>query len=182
MYEFEEDFEEDYSPPIPKRRATISHDVSYYDHPTEELKRPPPRPRRMRFRTYVVTGMVITLSLWAFATYIVIPWITGISNHWSYGQSLIYETAKDVGHGGVSVFFSYESDTGDVIVVEVVGSKFRVYTGPKIESEAHAVVVIQLLDVTGDGKLDMILSIQGQGVKSSYLLVNTGDAFTWTNK
>src|SRR5438552_1060077 len=88
MYEFEEDYEE-YEPPVPKRRATISHDVSYYDHPTEELKHPPPkhapRPRRMRFTTYFIMGMIISLSLWAFSVFVVIPWWNSIVDHWQYG-------------------------------------------------------------------------------------------------
>jgi hypothetical protein len=181
MYEFEEDYEE-YEPPIPKRRATISHDVSYYDRPTEELKRPPPkhatRPRRMTFRAFFLTGMILMLSLWAIATYIIIPWITGIENHWNYGQSLIYETSGNVGHGGTSMFISFEGSGNQVVVIEAVGNKYKVYTGPIVGSAPQrTIVTVQLVDVNNDGKLDLIIHIEG--TDGSFALINTGTDFKW---
>jgi len=182
MYEFEEDYEE-YEPPVPKKRATISHDVSYYDRPTEELKRPPPkhvtRPRRTSFRSFFITGMLIMLTLWAIFTYIIIPWWNSVTTRWDYGTSKVAVSYGNAGHGGVSMFISFEGTGNQIIVIECVGNKYKVYSGPVIESLGERkVVTVQLIDINNDGKLDLIVHIQGSD--GSFALINTGTDFVWS--
>jgi hypothetical protein len=184
MYEFEEDYEE-YEPPVPKKRATISHDVSYYDRPTEELKRPPPRiaarPHRMSFRAFFVTGMLITLTLWALAIYVVIPWWNGIVDQWHYGDAKVFLTGADVGHGGYSQFLA-DDNAGMIVVVEIVNQKYTVYSATTLvgTNADHRIVTLDIRDVNNDGKLDVVVNVEGMNMP--IVLLNNGKSFSWNGK
>lgn len=190
MYVFEEDDENlpdgreyaAYYPPRPKRRTTAGYDVTHYDAPTQEnpprVVVKPGRHRHMPIRGYLILGMSLMVCLYVFFSVIVIPWWTGIQNHWEFGDRLISETTGDVGHGGISMFISFEGTGSQIIVIEIVGGKFHVYNGPVIQgSDKRLVVTVELADVNGDGKLDAIVHVQGE--EGTTALINTGTDFKW---
>jgi hypothetical protein len=118
--------------------------------------------------------------LYLLLTMIVLPWITAVQNHWNYGDKLISVTSGNVGHGGTSMFVSFEGKGNQVIVIEIVGNKFKVYNGPIISGTDNRVVVtVELADINGDGKLDAVVHIAGED--GQFALINTGTDFKWSN-
>ena len=65
-----------------------------------------------------------------------------------------------------------------VVVIEAVGNKYKVYTGPIVgSSPQRSVVIVQIMDINNDGKLDLIVHIEG--MDGSFALINTGTDFKW---
>jgi hypothetical protein len=192
MYVFEEDDNSiqdgrehsSYYPPMPKRRTTAGYDVSYYDQPTQQ--HPPsvfvkPVTRRVfPIKAYFILGMCIMVCLYILGSIVVMPWFHGIQNHWMYGDALISTVSGNVGHGGQSMFVSFEGTGNQIIVIEIVDNKFHVYNGAVIQgSNQRVVVTIELSDVNGDGKLDAIVHVQGE--QGTTVLINTGTDYKWSN-
>jgi hypothetical protein len=182
MYEWEEDSEE-YTPPIPRRRSSITRDASYYDHKTEAIPPPalPYRRRRIRLKAWFFTGMVIMLSLWSVATFLIIPWWDGVVSQWHYGDARVFLTGADVGHGGYSRFLA-DDNAGEITIVEIVNKKYTAYTAETLVGPGadRRVVTLSLQDVNHDGKIDIVVSVEGLSIQ--LVLYNTGTHFSWTGK
>jgi hypothetical protein len=183
MYEFEEDYEDEYVPPIPRRRATVGRDVTYDDRKTEVIPVPviPRKRRRIRLKAWFLTGMVIMSSLWLLGMYVVIPWYEGIVSQWHYGDAKVFLTGADVGHNGFSRFIA-DDNAGEIIIVECVGKKYTAYTAETLVGPGsdHRIVTLEIRDVNHDGKLDIVVSVEGMSME--LVLYNTGTSFSWTGK
>jgi hypothetical protein len=182
VYEFEEEAEDEYEPPVPKRRATVGHDVSYDDKKTEAL----PKPKRIRKRRksmvpYFLLGVCIVFACYLLWSLVLVPWYTSISDQWHYGDAKVFLTGADVGHGGYSRFLA-DDNQGDIIVVEVVNKKFTVYTASTLYGETgkQRIVTVEVKDVNNDGKPDLVVNVEGMSMP--IVLLNTGSAFSWSGK
>src|SRR5258708_1276593 len=134
------------------RRASL-----YYSAQTEKI---PPgiakRERKIKFRVvfYVTLGMVLVyavMDLWLFA---IQPLFTNVSDQIHYGDSKVFMMGAPVGHGkpGEISRFIAEDNHGEIIVVEVVGKQYTVYTVETITAKEQRVVTLDVKDVNNDGR------------------------------
>jgi hypothetical protein len=172
-YEEEEQTTTNYKPPVAKRRATVGHDYIA----------PPPRSTpvsRTKSHSPVFTsfgiGMYIVVLVVLVWNMVVVPWWHGLELQWHYGDNQVSVMGADVGHGGTSRFICFDSDN-DIVVVEVVAKKYNVYIIPTGKLQ-YQLVTLSLRDVNGDGKVDLVLQVDGQ--EGVFVLFNTGDAFSLT--
>lgn len=82
-----------------------------------------------------------------------------------YGRPRTYQTDKDVGHGGKS-HFTVQNLQGHIFVTEIInldGSKTSTYIGPRLQGGGVELIPAELTfeDANGDGKLDMMIVVQG---------------------
>ncbi len=170
-----------YKPTVPVRRASAGYDATFYEHPTVSAVNNEVSVvnkvvnYRKPWRLYFMSGMCIMLILYLTFLIGVKPWWDGVTSRWSAGESLVSTAEGNVGHGGVSIFFCY-ADNGSLAVIEVVGTKYKVYTG-MLTSRAHMYVTMAIKDVNGDGKPDVVLYAEDSSQAAT--LINTGTDFKW---
>ena len=126
---------------------------------------PPPK-RRYHWSVLIGIGMVITvllfLSLSALAT-----WWTNWQQASAYGYPRTFQMDVAVGHHDSQTHpshFIFLNLEGHVLIIEFPGgdaTHARIYSGPTlVEDGADKVpVTASFQDVTGDGKLDMVVHI-----------------------
>ncbi|HYT45089.1 MAG TPA: FG-GAP repeat protein [Methylomirabilota bacterium] len=175
MYDYEDG--EPYIPPVPKRRATAGQDYTFSERRTEQYPRQqaPPK-KRHHYLFWIGLGMCFFLGIWTLWSMVVSPWIHGIELQWHYGDNRISVFGADVSHGGVSRFVVFE-DGQEIVIVEVVAKKYTVYTIP-FTGIPGKLVTLSVADVNGDGKLDLIVHVDGE--EGSFALINTGSGFSWS--
>jgi hypothetical protein len=182
MYEMEYDQEETAYPPpsvpIPKKRATAGYD--YTTPPTNVREIPREKRQRKHFLLYFGSGMCLFLFAYIVWNYLVTPWWTGIQNQWHYGDSKVFDASSDVGHGGMSHFVAFDAG-GAVVVIEIVRKKYAVYTSAEIvgADSDRRLVTLEIVDVNHDGKPDLVVHIEG--MSTTFVLFNTGSAFSWSS-
>jgi len=172
-----------YRPPVPVRRASAGYDATFYEAPTREVVNQEVSVvnkvvnYRKPWRLYFMSGLCIMLILYLTFLLGVKPWWDGVTSRWAAGQSMVSTAEGNVGHGGTSVFFCY-AEGGQLTVIEVVGTKYKVYTGI-VTSKAHLYVSMTIKDVNGDGKPDVVLYVEGSDQAAE--LINTGTDFKWSS-
>ena len=141
----------------------------------------PLQPARNRFIFPFAVGMFCLIGVVLLWTLVVSPFITRIENQWHYGDAQTAELTANVGHGGVSHLYAFMVN-GQIVVVEVRAyPPAHVYMSPSLfgSPQDNRIVTITTEDVNHDGKLDLVLHVQGMEITP--VLFNTGDSFQWTS-
>ena len=126
--------------------------------------------------------MIIAVALIAVWNMVIVPVFQATSDQWQYGDSRVFATEADVGHSGVSSLLAFDLK-GHITIIEIVqGSPpiTRIYQSASImgtETEKR-VITIQIADVNGDHKPDLIIHIEG--MRQLVILYNNGSSFQWT--
>lgn len=139
----------------------------------------------MHWLLYVGIGMIAALALWVVGS-TALAWGTARYNDLVYGNPRIFQADAVVGHGGDSKLqpshFIALNLHCQIIVVELMAgnpAKSINYSGPALFDAGceQIPVTLEFRDVTGDGKVDMLIYIQGQ----HFVLVNDGTKFRPSN-
>ena len=142
----------------------------------------PEKRQGFHFLTWFGVGMILAVALMAVWNMVLVPTFQAVTDQWQYGNSRVFSLDADVGHGGVSSFLAYDLN-GHITIVEIVqGSPptTRIYQSASIigtEAEKR-VITIQIADVNGDHKPDLIIHIEG--TRQLVILYNNGGSFQWT--
>ncbi len=147
------------------------------------------RGRRFRWGLAFGVGMVITLVLWILGS-MVLTWWHVKQDDLTYGRPRTFQTDIMVGHNDAHMpsHFLAINLHRHIEVIECPSSdcsKAIVYTGPVLIGEGQdlAPVTLEFKDVNGDGKLDMLVHVQGQTFvflndAGRFRLVRLGDHVT----
>ncbi len=165
--------------PRPARQPEPEQDD---DEPeTEHLPRTHQRVRKPRFHglAYVGVGMIAMLILWIIGA-IALNWWQGYQDDLRYGHPRTYQIDARVGHNDAQTpsHFIALNLNHRVEVIEFSGgdaTKARVYLGPLLTGQTNDqdIVTVSFKDVNGDGKPDLILSVEN----AKYVYINDNGAF-----
>ncbi|HEV2655525.1 MAG TPA: hypothetical protein VGT82_11220 [Ktedonobacteraceae bacterium] len=163
-------------------------------NPTRQQPRPTPvtreqRPDRSPARNHwllpVGIAMVILVIVWVLGS-AVLAWGTQRYNDLRYGTPRTYQTDAVVGHSdsakNPSHFIAMNLNR-QAIVIEFMGgdpAKAVTYLAPVFiagNDGELAPVTLEFRDVTGDGKLDMLVHIHLSGQDQISVFVNAGNKF-----
>ena len=106
----------------------------------------------------------------------VIPWWTGIQDHWTYGEQRITQLDANVGHGGVSHFIA-QYYQGHLLVIELPpdpSKHMQAYALPIGLFKTPPVLSLSVKDFNQDGKPDLGIQVEGS---VGYVLYNNGSGF-----
>src|SRR5258708_34409555 len=173
--------------PIPLRRQKIMT-RQLRTRPTQKVEREP-RPSivrklmSMHWLFLVGLGMMAALILWIIGS-AVLAW--GMQRYYDirYGTPRTYQVDQVVGQGGDSLahpsHFIAINENHEAVVIELRAddpAKSITYTTPVYNGDSEAPVTLEFRDVTGDGKLDMIMHIHLTTQEQIAVFVNNGDQF-----
>ena len=148
---------------------------------TEPLRTSSPPAHTLRFHWvwYLGCGMIAMLILWMVGAS-ALTWWQGYQDDLHYGHPRTYQTDARVGHNDATTpsHFIALNLNHRVEVVEFPGgdaTQAKVYLGPTLigpQSDLD-IVSVSFKDVNGDGKPDLILSVD----TTKYLYINDNGAF-----
>ena len=163
-------------------------------NPTRQQPRPAPvtreqRPDRSPARNHwllpIGIAMVILVIVWVLGS-AVLAWGTQRYNDLRYGTPRTYQTDEVVGHNdsakNPSHFIAMNLNR-QAIVIEFMGgdpAKAVTYLAPVFiagNDGELAPITLEFRDVTGDGKLDMLVHIHLSGQDQISVFVNAGNKF-----
>ena len=158
-------------------------------HKTDQEPRPAKshKPQKMHWLFYVGLGMMAVLALWV-AGNAVVTWGKQLYNDIRYGTPRTYQVDQVVGQGGDSPahpshFIAINKNHQAIIIELKAGDPAQAitYTTPISNDNGEAPVTLEFRDVTGDGKLDMIIHIHFLTREQIVVFINTGTQFRPTN-
>ncbi len=158
---------------LPVVRPSLAPQVS-------AAKMTPSRRGRLHWLVYVGIGMLVVLALWLLFT-ILGSWWQDTQNDWKYGRPRTFQIDAVVGHHdsaeNPSHFIALNLNA-QLIIIEFPGgdpTRARVYNGPRLigPGEDLAPVTLSFRDVTGEGKPDMIATVDGAEI----VFINDRGAF-----
>lgn len=138
------------------------------------------RRRRFHWLFFVGLAMFTMLIGWILLT-TVANWWQVTQDDWHYGRPRTYQVDAVVGHNdsltNPSHFIAINL-RGQVEIIEFPGgdaTKAKMYMGPHLIGQGQdlAPVTLTFQDVNGDGKVDMIVNVQG----SHFIFLNNGTEF-----
>jgi len=169
-------------PQRPTQQASRPEPEQDEDEPeTEHLPRTHQRVHKPRFHwlAYVGVGIIAMLILWIMGA-ITLNWWQGYQDDLRYGHPRTYQTDARVGHNDAQMpsHFIALNLNHRVEVIEFPGgdaTKARVYLGPMLtgQDSDQDIVTVSFRDVNGDGKPDLILSVEN----AKYVYINDNGAF-----
>jgi hypothetical protein len=138
------------------------------------------RRRRFHWLFFVGLAMFTMLIGWILLT-TVANWWQVTQDDWRYGRPRTYQVDAVVGHNDSPAnpsHFIAINLRGQVEIIEFPGgdgTKAKIYMGPHLIGTGQdlAPVTLTFKDVNGDGKIDMIVNVQG----SHFIFLNTGTQF-----
>ncbi len=146
---------------------------------TERLPRHHVRKTRFHWLVYLGVGMVAMLILWLVGT-IALNWWQSSQDDLRYGHPRTYQCDARVGHNDAqtSSHFIALNLNHRVEVIEFPGgdaTKAKVYLGPLLtgQDSDQDIVTVSFKDVNGDGKPDLILSVEN----AKYVYINDNGTF-----
>ncbi len=152
-----------------------------HDDEPETERLPRQRVHKLRFHwlVYIGCGMVAMLLLWMVGA-IALTWWQGYQDDLRYGHPRTYQCDARVGHNDAQTpsHFLALNLNHRVEVIEFPGgdaTKARVYLGPLLTGQTsdQDIVTVSFKDVNGDGKPDLILSVEN----AKYVYINDNGAF-----
>lgn len=140
---------------------------------------PPPR-KHLHWSVIFGIGMIATLALWVFGSYL-ITWWTNHQLDATYGMPRTFQTDQVVGHADSTdhpTHFVAINLNARITIIELPGgdpSKARMYSGPTLFSDnGDAIpVMLEFRDVNGDGKVDMLVHLGDKQI----IYLNDGTQF-----
>ncbi len=149
----------------------------------DEEEQPIKRGRRVHWLVYM--GIVLFIGIVGWLGFTALgQWWQGNQDDWTYGNPRTFQTDAVVGHNDSNSnpsHFIAENLKGKIIVVEYPGgdpSKGRSYVITTIpDNQGNPPVKVMFQDLTGDGRLDMIVEIGDPGSTVSIFLFNNGQQF-----
>ena len=148
---------------------------------TQQQVRAPQAPEKPRFHVlvYLGAGMLVMCALWIAGSALV-GWWQLQQDDQHYGRPRTYQTDARVGHNDEKTpsHFIALNLHRHVVILEFPGSdltKEAVYLGPELfgDGQELAPVTLTFKDVNGDGKPDMIATVQN----STAIFINEGGKF-----
>lgn len=169
------------SVPAIRRKSQLSSPSS----PTPAFMHTRPAPRRRPHPLLLLgTGLLIMLLGWVLLS-TVLAWWQVTQDDWHYGRPRTFQTDSAVGHHDSAAHPSHFLALNlnrYILIIELSGgdpSQAHLYTGPVLTGDRQdlAPVILSFRDVTGDGKPDMMIEVQG----SRFVLVNDQGLFRPAN-
>lgn len=166
--------------PIAQRRQSMPvHDDEIAERHSDQLVLGRSRPR-IHWTVFVGMAMITMLLGWIVLTMLA-NWWQVTQDDWHYGRPRTYQVDMVVGHSDSAAnpsHFVALNLRSHIQVIEFPGgdsSKAKVYVGPTLIGPGQdlAVVTLTFKDVNGDGKLDMIVNVQG----SHFVFINDSGQF-----
>jgi hypothetical protein len=166
----------------PRRRQQVYPDTDadlYEREPRRERRRP-----HFHWLFFVGLAMITMLLGWMLLT-MVANWWQITQDDWHYGRPRTYQVDQVVGHNDSAQnpsHFIAINLRRQVEVIEFPGgdaTHAKIYMGPLLlgPEQDLAPVTLSFRDVNGDGKIDMIVNVQG----SHFIFLNTGTQFRAAN-
>jgi hypothetical protein len=158
------------------RRIPDTEDVPY--HQTSRLL--PGRRIRVHWLVYIGGGMLVMLIGWLLVGRL-LSWWQVTQDDWKYGRPRLSQVDAVVGHNDSAAepsHFIALNLRKHIQIIELPGgdsTKMKVYVGPLLigDGQELAPVTIAFKDVNGDGKPDMLVTVQD----SHFVFVNENGAF-----
>ncbi len=165
-----------YGPPpaIPKRR---SRQYTTVEPDAVQVK------RRTHWLTYVGLPFLVALLGWLAISMLAVWW-QGKQDDWTYGNPKTFQVDAVVGHSDSTSnpsHFVAMNLHGEIVVIELPGGnigKARSYAITTLPgANSYLPVRVSFKDISGHGKLDMLIDIGDPGSVVQIVLFNTGSQF-----
>lgn len=177
--------------PVPPRRQKLMT-RQLQARPTRKIA-PEPAPskvhnlKNMHWLFLIGLGMMAALILWIIGS-AVLAWGIQRYNDFRYGNPRTYQVDQVVGQGGDSPahpsHFIAINENHQAIIIELRANdpaKAITYTTAIYNDNGEAPITLEFRDVTGDGKIDMIIHIHSLSQEQVAVFINHGDQFIPAN-